>query len=228
MWLPLMDLLQSHFHCIAVELRGFGGSTFDRQYTIRELAQDVEIVRSHLNPDETFHLVGLSMGGYVALEYWHQYSHHLRSLVLVNTRASSDDAAGQAMRNEMAQQALENGAWQSIAPMLSKLISRDLVGTQIEATVKEMMQSVDAISIAAAQVAMAGRRDFSSLIGHIRVPTLVVTGEHDPIAPPVQTSEWARQIPKANYHVVPGSGHLSPLEKTEEFCKVLREFIAGV
>jgi len=228
MWLPLMSLLSPSYHCIAMEFRGFGGSTLDGDYTLSDLAQDVEIVRSHFAANERMHLVGLSMGGYVALEYWRLFSSNLRSLILSNTKPDADDSTGQTARRQMAQRALESGAWSALAPMLPRLIAPQAMETEVENNVRQMMQASSASTIAAAQHAMAGRKDFTQIIETIRVPTLVVTGQYDFIAPPQTTRQWAHRIPSSSYSEIATAGHLAPLENPEDFHDALERFFSNL
>ena len=122
MWTYQLEQLSIHCRCLVPELRGFGGSTASRPYQLSDLADDVEQARRHLAPDEQLHLVGLSMGGYVALEYWHKYSSRLRSLTLANTKPQADDQATKAARLIMAQTAREAGAWAAVQSMLPRLL----------------------------------------------------------------------------------------------------------
>jgi 3-oxoadipate enol-lactonase len=59
----------------------------------------------------------------------------------------------------------------------------------------------------------------------IRVPTLVVCGDHDRITPPALSTSLTRMIPGAHYEPIEGAGHLSNLEQPERFNEVLLEFL---
>jgi 3-oxoadipate enol-lactonase len=52
----------------------------------------------------------------------------------------------------------------------------------------------------------------------IGVPTLVITGEHDATAPPKVSQRMAELIPGARVHIVPGAGHLLPMEQPDSFA----------
>lgn len=227
MWIPLQELLAPDYHCIAIDFRGFGGSTLDGDYSIADLARDVETIRAHLAPEEQVHVVGLSMGGYVALEYWRHYAQHVRSLVLSNTKPEADDVVGKTARRQMAQKALEQDVSTVLEPMLARLIAPQAMNTAIEERVREMMQAAGAASVAAAQHAMADRRDFSQLIQSCKLPTLVITGQLDPIAPPESTRQWANRMPDANFFEIANCGHLAPLEHANEFREILQAFLSS-
>lgn len=221
-----MEILGERHHCVAPELRGFGGSTLDGEYSLADLADDMELVRAHLSPDQPIHLVSLSMGGYVAFEYWRKYRHHLSSLTLANTKPNADDEVARAGRLAMAEQAISQGAWEAVAPMLPKLLAPQSIGSSAEQIAKSMLQSARPEAVAAAQKAMASRKDFSESLESITIPSLVIAGEFDGIVPSAATRQWASCIPNSQIHEIAGVGHLSPLEAPVEFSSVLTTFFS--
>jgi 3-oxoadipate enol-lactonase len=225
MWIHQMEPLSNHFQVIAPELRGFGGSTVDSDYTLADLADDIEQVRTHLSNNQPIRLVGLSMGGYVCFEYWRKYGHHLHALVLANTKPSADDDAAKQGRLAMADKALKEGTWPAVAPMIDRLLPSTAKGTAVDSQMREMMQSASPQAVAAAQRAMAQRTDFTAQLPSIKTRTLVITGELDPIAPPAATKTWAGQIPDAKTVVLPGVGHMTPLESPQQFNEELTAFL---
>jgi len=230
LWQHQLPELCGRLHVVAVHLRGFGSSTLDEgQYTLAELAQDVEFLRQHLAGNEPIWLCGLSMGGYVVLEYWRQFSRNLRGLILSNTKPTADNAEAKANRIAMAKQALEQGSWAAVEPMFAKLLSEQSLAAQPELVelVQAMMKTAAPAAIAAAQTAMAERRDFTDQLHAIRVPTLIVAGEVDPIAPAEEGRKWASLIPDSRFTVVSGTAHLSPLENAAAFNRILLEFVGA-
>lgn len=224
MYVHQIEAFADRYQVIVPELRGFGGSTIDGDYSLADLADDIEQIRSHLSNHQPIRLVGLSMGGYVCLEYWRKYRHHLDSLVLANTKPDGDDDLTKQARLAKAEQALNEGTWSSVAPMLDRLIPQAARGTAIESRMSEMMQSASPQAVAAAQRAMSQRDDFTALLPSIATKTLVITGELDPIAPPQATQAWASQIPAASYREFPAVGHMSPLESPQLFNDTLSAF----
>lgn len=223
------SLGQSH-HVVAVHLRGFGNSTLDdASYTLADLAEDVEFLRRHLAGEEAIWLAGLSMGGYVAFEYWRLFPSRLKGLILTNTKPTADDEAAQQSRLAMGQKALEQGTWSAVEPLFAKMLSGQTQASRPEIVrlVKEMMQNVPPASIAAAQSAMAQRRDFTPMLPGIHLRTLVVAGQDDTIAPPEATRQWAQQIPGSQFEIIPASAHLSPLEAPDQFNQMVFKFLLG-
>ena len=69
---------------------------------------------------------------------------------------------------------------------------------------------------------LADQRDRAATI---LVPTLVMCGTEDKVAPPALAHELAGLIPNAQLHLIAGSGHISNLERADEFNRVVEEFV---
>ena len=82
-----------------------------------------------------------------------------------------------------------------------------------------------AFRIGAEAVWLADQRDRAE---EIRVPTLVLCGEHDHVTPPGLSRELAHLIPGARYEGIAGAGHLGNLERPDAFNTLVGAFIRGV
>lgn len=227
MWLTQLNDMSDRFHCLAIELRGFGSSSLDGDYSIQDLAEDVEQVRKHLAPNQKLHLVGLSMGGYVALEYWRKYRQNLASLTLANTKPNADDEDAKQQRLQMADRVVREGSWPALQTMISRLIARDAVESSVGQQLTEMLQTASPSAVAAAQLAMANRQDFSQQLPLISSPCLVIAGSHDAITPAEATEQWAASLPNHRLRIIQSAGHLTPMESPEVFNATLVEFLSA-
>jgi len=72
------------------------------------------------------------------------------------------------------------------------------------------------------------RPDSTETLRGVRVPTLVMVGSEDEIAPPDTARAMARLIPDAQYHVVPAAGHVAPLEQPLATSRLLADFLRGL
>ena len=72
--------------------------------------------------------------------------------------------------------------------------------------------------------------DFDVLdrLGGLTVPTLILAGESDGVVTPDQARETADLIPGAGFYVIPGAGHLAPIEKPEAVVAALEEFMGDI
>ena len=229
-WRKQFDaLVELGYEVIAPDLRGFGNSSpISGHVSLGDLADDLQQVTSVLAPERPLVLVGLSMGGYVALEYWKRYGATLQRLVLTNTKPGVDTAEAKQGRLSMAERVLrDDNTWEAVAPMLPRLLSARTLEHDLETTqwLKAMMSRVPPKTIAAAQSAMAARHDFTPELAMIQVPTLVITGEHDPISPPAENKTWTAQMPKATLEIIPESGHLPQVENSQRFNDALIRFL---
>jgi 3-oxoadipate enol-lactonase len=98
---------------------------------------------------------------------------------------------------------------------------------QVRSEVVETMARIDpaAYRIGAKAVWLADQQDRAHAI---RVPTLVLCGAEDHITPPVLSRALARLIPGAEYQEIAGAGHISNLERPDEFNALVGAFVRGV
>ena len=175
-------------------------------------------------------LVGLSMGGYVALRFQALWPERVAAMVLADTRAGADDEAGRAKRTAQAERARGEGVgWLSEA-MLPALLGETTRREReaVVARVRTLVQAAKPEGVARALEAMRGRPDSRPTLGAVRVPVLVVVGEEDTLTPVAESRLIATSVPHARLEVIPGAGHLSNLEAPEAFNRVLLDFLADL
>lgn len=173
---------------------------------------------------------GVSMGGYAAFAFARRHPDRMRGLILANTRAAADTEEAKKGRREMAAVAREHGAAEIARRMLPKLLGETTHQERpaVVDQVRGMVESVAPETIARLLDALANRADSTDLLEQIIVPTLVIAGEQDPIAPPKEASEWAARIPTAKFVEIAGAGHLPNLETPEAFDAAVREFLQSL
>lgn len=228
LWLPQLAELGELRRCVAVDLRGFGASAPTAQASLpMELhADDVAALITHLDAAPA-DVVGLSMGGYVALALWERHPQMVRSLALLDTRAEADTDQGRAARHELARQATLSGRSFLVDRMMGTLLS-PRAGLEARARLRTMMEATPYETIAAALAGMAARPDRTHLLASITVPTLVVVGEEDAVTPPAGARAMADAIPGAELVVLPGVGHLPPLEGPAATTAALARFFRHI
>ena len=214
------------FRVVAPDLRGFGQSRSDTPFTLESLADDVHALLSALGALPTV-LVGLSMGGYVALAYAKKYRGDLRGLVLVDTKAEADTAEGKAGREKMIDLVRKEGSKAVADQMMPKMLAKDAAGQrpQQAQALRRIMEACPPKTIEHALAAMRDRPDRSGELGLIKVPALVIVGESDAITPPDVAESMAEKIAGAQLVTVRGAGHMSPMEQPEQVNRALRAFL---
>jgi pimeloyl-ACP methyl ester carboxylesterase len=229
MWREQVAELSGRFRVIAPDLRGFGASpAAGDTASMEQYADDLAALLDALDVREPVAFCGLSMGGYIAWQFWRRHAPRLARLILCDTRASADTPEAARNRLEMAQRVLDHGTAEVAPVMLPRLLAP---GTQQQRPelVEWLRRQIDAVppqAIAAAQRAMAARPDASAWLAGIKVPTLVVVGEHDAISTVAEMRGLAEAIPGATLLVVPAAGHLAPLENPAPVNRALAEFLA--
>jgi pimeloyl-ACP methyl ester carboxylesterase len=214
---------------VAPDLRGFGQSKSETPFTIESLADDVHALLSAVGALPTV-LVGLSMGGYVALAYAKKYPKDLRGLVLVDTKAEGDTPEGKAGRQKMIDLVRKDGSKAVADQMLPKMLSKDAAAQrpQQAQALSRIMESCPPRTIEHALAAMRDRPDRAPELSSIRAPTLVLVGESDAITPPDVSESMAKKVPGAKLVTIRGAGHMSPMEQPEQVNRALRAFLESL
>lgn len=229
MWEPQLRAAPDGWRLLAPDLRGFGGSTEAEASnpSIADYAVDVvDLVRELGIPRVV--VVGQSMGGYAAFALLRQAPDLLRGLVLADTKASADSTEGRANRRSMLALVDREG---------SSGVARDMPGVllgpssrehrpDLEASVRRIIKQQSPTALRGAIVRLMERPDSTSLLASIRVPTLVLVGDEDTIAPPDEARKMAEAIPTAELTVIAGAGHLSNLEQPEQFIAAVEAFLS--
>ncbi len=176
-----------------------------------------------------FALVGLSMGGYVALEIMRQSPERVSALALLDTRAQPDSEE-EAERRRQTIALARAGRFESLhAPLWQRLVHSDrLRDAPLEAIVTGMMRDTGPERFIRQQTAILNRRDYRPFLSGIRAPTLVLVGKQDVITPPDQVRALHLAIAGSRYIEVPDCGHLSSLERPEAVTKALVELVAAM
>ena len=170
------------------------------------------------------------MGGYVALAFYRLFPRRVRALILADTRPHADTDEARLAREETARRALAEGMHTIADTMLPKLLApaTQRERPHVAARVREMILSTPPEGAAAALRGMAVRRDQTDLLPEVSAPTLILVGREDAITPPSDSETMRRLIPGARMAVLEGAGHVSNVERPEEFNRALAEFLAGV
>ena len=228
LWLDQLDGLQDLRRCVAPDLRGSGRSdpVASGVLAMEHLADDLAGLIDALGYSSA-DVVALSMGGYAALALWERHPGRVRSLVLMDTRSGADSDAGRAARREMAVQVADEGSGILVADFQRSLLSPG-AGLVARVRLRGMIEATPAETIVAALEGMARRADRTDMLHSITVPTLVMVGEDDQRTPPAVAGHMAGLIPNARLVVLPGAGHLPPIETPEAVNEALRAFWEGI
>jgi len=228
MWLDVLaSPLASTNRLVAVDLRGHGMSPWARDavHTMERFADDVAAAIEALGSGPA-HVVGSSMGGYVALALCERRPDLVRSLALVDSRAAADTEAGKEGRLAAMAAAVNDGRRAVAVAMLERLLPRDADLT-VRARIVTMIEAQPVETMVADLRGMRARADRTALLGSIAVPALVVVGALDEITPPDEAARMAQALAGARLVVVPDRGHMVPMEAPDVLVLELAAFWLG-
>lgn len=225
-WADQLAHFAPRFTAIAWDARGYGDSDDGDPATLAftDFADDLARVIDRFGGPA--HLVGLSMGGRIALDCWRRFPDRVASLTLADTSAGAAPdptrlAAFLALRRAPL---LAGRTMAEIAPAIVDSIA----GPAITAAArKRLLASHAALRPAAYLATLAAVTAFADFppLATITVPTLVIAGEHDPVATPAHAAAMAAAIPGARLHIIPGAGHVSNIEAPAAFNAALGDFL---
>ena len=193
--------------------------------TIARLADDLAELLDLLGIDEPVALCGLSMGGYVAMEFYRRHRSRLNKLALLDTRSDNDTPEVAAGRREMAERVLCEGPRPLVESMIPRLFAESAIPETVERLRRVMLDNRPNV-IAALLLGMAERANMTAMLAEIDCPTLVLVGELDAITPADEMRGMAEAIPDAQFVCLEGSGHMSTMERPAEVNEALLTFLA--
>jgi pimeloyl-ACP methyl ester carboxylesterase len=224
MWVPVAErLAAATVPAVAIDLPGLGASPLpDGTPDLASSARGVAGVLDALGIARAV-VVGVSMGGYVALTLLRDRPERLAGLALVDTKAGADGDEARANRERIAAAVEGDAGTRALAPMLDGLL-----GATTRAQRPDVVERVRA-GVAAARVegvawsqrAMAARPDYAALLPTATVPSAVVVGAQDALTPPSIARATAQALADSVLTVLPSAGHLSPLEDPEGVAATL-------
>ncbi|MFD3925770.1 alpha/beta fold hydrolase [Streptomyces sp. NPDC058614] len=225
-WEPQLQVLASSRRVIAIDARGHGGSPpAEGPMTLRDYADDVLAVMSALGIERA-PVVGLSMGGMVAMTMALAAPERVTGLVLADTGAHANEQMAAMMRAAGAS-AVEYGMRANVEQMTPALFSSAALAEN-PPYIREFQDQVattDPYSFSVALGAIA-ELDLLDDLPRLDVPTLVLVGDEDQSLPPEFSKAIASAVPGAELHVIEDAGHMANLDQPEVFTDHLVRFLS--
>lgn len=215
-WDPVRACLEAAGHQVtAPDLPGFGERPAEPGWTMND---EADRLAAQLPEGAT--VVGLSMGGYLALALARRHPQAVGALVLADTRAEGEPPEGLEARRAAAAGLMSAGTAEFVEAFVPRAMWPGAAPAAVE-RLTQLASAQAAQAMADATLAIAGRDDQVDLLPSIAVPALVVVGEHDAITPPALSTAMAAAIPHARLAVVGDAGHMTALEHPEEFADLV-------
>ncbi|MBE7197451.1 MAG: alpha/beta fold hydrolase [Parafilimonas terrae] len=221
LWDGAAELLAAEFRTVQVDLRGHGLSTVPpAPYAIDDLAADIGLLVEQLQLDAV-HVVGISLGGAVALCLARRRPAYLRSLVLFDTDLSFPPAS---LWQERARLVRAEGLTSLVEPSIARWVSAAAVDEPYAHGLRAMLRRTDPDGYAGAAEALAAF-DGAAWARDLVLPTLVVVGEADPSTPVARAEALRDAITGAELRVLPDLAHLPPAEAPEACARTIEGFL---
>ena len=171
--------------------------------------------------------VGLSMGGYVALEMVRQAPERVKGVGLLSTAYGTDTDERRAQREATIRMA-QSDSFRGVTRHLLKsfLSPAAMQDDALVARVIAMAESVGRENFVRQQKAILARRGQADTLRGLQVPALVLCGSLDTLTPPHISEEMAALAPDAELVILEDVGHLSTMEAPDAVTASLNAFLA--
>lgn len=230
-WTPQTDALQSNFWVTSFDNRGIGNSDLGKDpLTIDLFARDALAVLDHLDI-ESAHVVGHSMGGVIASQLALNAPERIRSLSLLCTFLKGKNAAKinawkiwVGLRCHLGTRKMRRFAFQEMVFSRQELETVDRDAFALEAQSIFGRDLAEQPSIVMKQVNALSKHDCSALLGSLaHIPSLVISGAQDRMAPPSEGRALAEAI-SGEYQEWGGTAHGLPITQKDQLNSTLEKF----
>jgi 3-oxoadipate enol-lactonase len=232
-WRPQEAALATTYEVFTYDNRGLGRSTRDgRPLTVEDMAADGIAIMDAEGIDR-FHVIGHSMGGVIAQEIALRLPQRVKSLSLLCTFEKGKDATAlsfamliHGLRTRIGTRTMRrNGMLRMIMPA-DHLRTADRIALARELQQLFGRDLADQPPIVMTQLRAMSRYDAASRLHELsRIPTLVASAAHDPIAPPRVARALAAAIAGARFVEFPHASHALPIQCAGEVNALLLEHL---
>ncbi|MBI3194748.1 MAG: alpha/beta fold hydrolase [Ignavibacteriae bacterium] len=227
MWKPQIEALKEKYFLISYDVRGHGKSEVgDGQYTIELFVDDLIDLLDALKLRQIV-LVGLSMGGYIALRTIERHPERICALVLCDTKSEADTNENKIKRASQIKIIKAKGLKTFSEGFLKAVFDEQTFSTNPEAInlIRKIINTNPPNGVCGTLIALAARTDTTESLPKIHVPTLILVGEHDALTLPSSAQAMKEKIPNSELHIIPNAAHMSNLENPELFNQYLTSFL---
>jgi pimeloyl-ACP methyl ester carboxylesterase len=211
------------YRALAWDQPGYGGAEPVAPYDLEQVAA---ALKRRMGGEPAI-LVGHSMGGFVAQEAYTRFPESVRALVLCFTSAAFGGSGSDFARQFIAARIAPLDEGRTMAEIAARLMPA-MRGSRSDpaglALAERVMAAVPPETYRKA-VRLLTTFDRREQLAHIRVPTLLMAGSDDRVAPAAAMERMAQKIPGAEFVLLDGCGHLGPMDQPDPFNEALAQFI---
>ncbi len=183
-----------------------------------------------LAPPGPLSVAGHSMGGRIAFEMWAQAPGRIERLALLDTAShplppGEEGARERAGRYALLQIARTQGLRAMAREWAQGMVHPSRLGTPLFEAVLDMFERGSVAAFAAQIEALLARRDATTLLASIDVPTLLLCGADDAWSPPARHAFMHERIAGSTLAVLERCGHMSTMEQPQAVITALRDWL---
>lgn len=227
MWYRLLPIFAERYRTIFFDNRGVGQSYAQAgPYSITDMAKDAAAVMDAAGVSSA-HVLGFSMGGFIAQEFALGYTERVRRLVLASTACGGSRVVWAAPEVLIALEAKgvktrEEGFWMTVPYNYHSSTHRALIEEDLAVTLRSPLKRESYQAQLHAIMAWEGTY---SRLKNLHVPTLVLHGDSDQLIPTENGRVLGRAIPGAELVLIEGAGHRFMTDKLEKAGHVILSFL---
>lgn len=229
-WSRQADALSGEFTTIAWDARGYGDSAdYDGALDFSDFGDDVRRLLDHLGIERA-HLVGLSMGARILMDFAPRYLDRVATLTLCDCFYGFKNALTPEKQKEyidLRERPLREG--KTFADLAPRLIE-SLVSPSAPASVRqELHESILGLRVDSYLKTLRASTTFDQAdnLHVLNMPIQLIFGREDQLTPPSIGEEMVQLLPAAELAILDGAGHLSNLEAPHGFNRALQNFLTA-
>ncbi|MDX1520129.1 MAG: 3-oxoadipate enol-lactonase [Anaerolineae bacterium] len=225
-WDRVVPYFAHRYPLVRYDKRGHGLSDAPpAPYTVADHTDDLAQLLAYLRVEAAI-LIGVSVGGMIALDYALTYPDQVKGLVVCDTAAKIGEAD---LWNTRIETIHQNGI-ESLADAVLERWFSPMFAAQTPAAYRGYFNMLTRTPVAGYNGTCAALRDtdLRDAVGLINVPTLVVCGAEDGATPPELVRGLAESIPGARFALIEKAGHLPSIEQPAALAQEINDFLKGI
>lgn len=230
LWHRQLPAFAPHFRAIAIDNRGAGQSDHpDIPYSIEQMADDVAGLLDALGIDRA-HIIGASMGGFIAQMFALRHPHRLNRLILCCTSFGGPNVVPMPPESLAVFTHRTGDPETDLRRVWAISVTERFLREHPEALEEYVAWRVahpQPLHAYQRQLAAAMAFDLEARVHEIRAPTLIAHGAEDRVVPVENARRLHARIPHSRLVIFPEAGHLFFIEQAEAFNRVAIAFLKG-
>ncbi|MEM7188292.1 MAG: alpha/beta hydrolase [Pseudomonadota bacterium] len=227
-WREQLEALSAEYTAIAWDARGYGASDdYEGPLEFTDFSLDLVRLLDALAIDRA-HLVGLSMGARILLDFAPANIDRIASLTLCDFFYGFDESLTDDKREEflrLRKKPLEEG--KSLSDLAPAVVNSLLAPNASEDVRRRLIESIEALHVESYLKTLEAttRYNRGANLAALTMPVQMIYGAEDRLTPPSIGQDALKILASGNLNMIPGAGHLSNIEAPDEFNEILCAFL---